>query len=183
MFSASPVVPETASATDRAPELATLSAVPSALASPEAPESPESPDVAPPPRASAVPRSPSLVAVGLDVASPVLPVLPVSPVTAVGDETAVDVAAPVAPVLVALDWAVDAPEAPEVATGSWMTVASPPAPPLVEAMVTALPPVNRGRPWSATAGPARERTGRLRGGGRSGPRRPRRRRGRRCPCC
>jgi hypothetical protein len=52
------------------------------------------------------------------------------PETAVGFDTALDVALPVFPELVALDWALVAPELPVVADGLTETVELPPFPPL-----------------------------------------------------
>ncbi|HWC12167.1 MAG TPA: hypothetical protein VG455_13210, partial [Acidimicrobiales bacterium] len=81
-----------------------------------------------------------LMAVGLDVAAPVEPVEPELPEMATGDEEATALALPVCPVLVELDWAVAAPERPEVATGLAVTDAPPPDPPLAELTDTLDPP-------------------------------------------
>src|SRR5205085_917830 len=69
-----------------------------------------------------------------------------------------EVAGPVAPVLVALDWEVASPERPEVARGLRPTVAAPPWPPAESAMAADVPP--KVRTWapaaavmSVTAGP------------------------------
>jgi hypothetical protein len=50
-----------------------------------------------------------------------------------GSETAIDVASPVSPVLVAVDDADDAPELPETATGVPTKVVPPPLPPAASA--------------------------------------------------
>ena len=57
------------------------------------------------------------MALAAEVAAPVLPVPPEAPVPATGLASATEVASPVSPVLVALDWELTAPEAPEVAVG------------------------------------------------------------------
>jgi len=80
------------------------------VARPVSPEEPELPDRAVPPKAMAVPRIAVLVAVGLDVAGPVAPVEPELPDSASGLDTADEIAAPVLPLLVALDCADACPE-------------------------------------------------------------------------
>src|SRR5437870_11843325 len=55
-------------------------------------------------------------------------------------------AGPVLPLLVAEDWAVEAPEAPEVARGSMVALMLPPFPPLASALAMASPPVMRTGP-------------------------------------
>jgi len=140
-FTAAPEEPDAEVLLALAPELAVLLALPTAIAGPVGPELPEPPEVAVPPVATAVPRMAVLVAVGLDVAAPVDPVEPELPETATGLLTATDVAAPVLPVLVALDCDEEDPEFPEVATGLTLTVEPPPAPPLAEVTATLEPPV------------------------------------------
>jgi len=140
-FTAAPVLPEAALLLLQAPEQALLLALPTASAAPVFPELPKLPDVAFPPTATAVPRMPVLVAVGLDVAAPVLPVFPELPETATGLLTADEEAGPVLPVLVALDCDFAGPELPEVATGVTLTVAAPPEPPLTLLWATLEPPV------------------------------------------
>jgi len=110
---AEPVDPELALDVASAPELATLLALPLAIAAPVLPELPELPEVALPPTAIAVPSIPVLTATGLDVAAPVAPVEPELPDTAIGAETALDEAGPVFPVLVALDCDDADPELPD----------------------------------------------------------------------
>jgi hypothetical protein len=134
------VEPDAALLVALAPELALLTALPTAMAGPVLPELPELPDVAVPPMATAVPRMPVLVAVGFDVAPPVLPVLPELPETATGLLTADDDAGPVFPVLVALDCDEADPEFPDVATGLTLTVEPPPDPPLAVVWATLDPP-------------------------------------------
>jgi hypothetical protein len=90
--------------------------------------------------ATAEPRIPELVAVGFEVAAPVLPVLPELPDTATGLLTADEDAGPVFPVLVALDCDFAAPELPDVATGVALTVEPPPEPPLDDVWLTLEPP-------------------------------------------
>ena len=84
---------------------------------------------------------PLFVAVGLEVAEPVAPVGPEPPEAAAGWEAAVEEAEPVSPVLVLPDWAVAAPELPDVAVGLMVTVEAPPLPPLAEPVATPAPPV------------------------------------------
>src|SRR5205085_4582313 len=74
---------------------------------------------------------------------PSLPVAPPLPEAADGSEMAVDEAAPVSPVLVAEDWAVEAPELPEVARGSMVARMAPPSPPLATALARESPPLTR----------------------------------------
>jgi len=76
-----------------------------------------------------------------DDTEPVAPLGPLPPDIATGLLTAEEVALPVLPVLVALDWAVDAPELPEVATGLDVTLELPPPPPPAPADPTVEPPV------------------------------------------
>src|SRR5439155_1277464 len=73
-------------------------------------------------------------------AGPVSPVGPESPESTTGLEIAVEVAGPVSPVLVAEDWAVEAPESPEAAVGSTVPRTSPPSPPLASALAMESPP-------------------------------------------
>jgi hypothetical protein len=141
LFTAAPVPPDAELLVALAPELATLLALPTAMAGPVFPELPEFPDTAPPPMATAVPRMPVLVAVGFDVAAPVPPVGPELPETATGLLTADDDAGPVFPVLVALDCDDDEPEFPDVATGLTLTVEPPPEPPLADVWDTLEPPM------------------------------------------
>ena len=140
-LAAVPVPPDAELLLAPAPELALLLALPTASAGPVFPELPELPDVALPPTATAVPRMPVFVAVGLDVAAPVVPVLPEFPDTATGLLTADDCAGPVLPVLVALDCEDDEPEFPDLATGVTLVVDPPPEPPLAELTATLDPPV------------------------------------------
>ena len=65
-----------------------------------------------------MPLMPVLMAPAVRFTLPVSPVLPESPDTAVGLPTAVELAPPVSPVLVAEDCAVEAPELPEKALGA-----------------------------------------------------------------
>ncbi len=112
----------------------------------------------------AVPSNAVLVAVGETITGPVAPVPPEWPETATGLLTAPDAADPVAPVLVALDWAETAPELPDMASGLTVTVVVPPAPPLAEPVATLEPPtavdaprVNREMLTAGPPGPARTR--------------------------
>src|SRR5205807_578414 len=66
-----------------------------------------------------------------------------------GSEIALEEAGPVAPVFVAEDWAVEAPEPPEVAVGSMLALMLPPAPPLASVLAMESPPVMRMAPVSA----------------------------------
>jgi hypothetical protein len=79
------------------------------------------------------------------------------PETAVGFDTALDVALPVFPELVALDWALVAPELPVVADGLTRTVEPPPFPPLALPTETLEPPTavddTAGAATTFTAGP------------------------------
>ncbi len=129
-FTAAPELPDAALPLAQAPEQALLLAAPTASAGPVFPELPELPEVAFPPTAVAVPRIPVLVAVGLDVAVPVLPVFPEFPDTATGLLTADDDAAPVFPVLVALVCDDADPVFPDLETGVTLAVDAPPEPPL-----------------------------------------------------
>src|SRR5205085_5539621 len=99
MLAAGPVLPESASERDRAPELAFEVVSPVAVAAPVAPVSPERPEVAVPAVPVARPRMALLVATPREVAMPVMPLAPVLPEVADGVEVALDVAPPVAPVL------------------------------------------------------------------------------------
>ena len=111
-FATSPVVPDAESEWDSAPELAMLKAAPATWALPVSPVLPESPL-----RTAAVmlpvPLIPVLAAVRSPRALPVLPESPESPLAATGLASAVDVAGPVLPVLVALDCAHAVPESPD----------------------------------------------------------------------
>lgn len=157
-FRAAPVDPDVAFDEALAPELATLMALPLAIASPVSPDRPELPEVASPPTAIAVPRIPVLIAVGLDVAAPVAPVEPELPETAIGADTADETAGPVFPVLVELDCDDDDPELPEIATGLATTLELPPEPPL--ALPTAmLEPPTATPPPTLTASPPPPATG------------------------
>ena len=89
-----------------------------------------------------------LLAVGDEVAPPVLPVGAELPAWATGADSASDEAAPVLPVLVLPDCEVAAPVLPDVAVGLMVTVEAPPAPPLAAPVEAPLPPT-----W-APAGPA-----------------------------
>ena len=140
-LAAVPVLPEKASALEAAPLLAAESAPPAARAAPVEPEPPVLPVVTAPPVAVAEPRMAELVAVGDEVAPPVPPVVPEFPDWAVGWAAAVDAAEPVSPVLVLPDWAVAAPELPDLAVGVMVTVEDPPLPPLAVPVATPLPPV------------------------------------------
>src|SRR2546423_14027539 len=71
----------------------------------------------------------SFLFVALTLASPVVPVMPESPEMATGLASAVEVAGPVSPVLVADDWAMAAPELPLIAEGDCVRLALPPSPP------------------------------------------------------
>jgi len=79
----------------------------------------------------------------LEAAPEAVPVEPVEPPTATGLEIATEVALPVSPVLVDDDWAVEAPELPEVAVGAAVRLAEPPAPPMAEPVATEVPPLPR----------------------------------------
>src|SRR5205085_10431090 len=83
-LTASPLAPEAEAPTALAPELAKLTALPMAEASPVAPVAPVAPETAGPPMAVAVPRMPVLVAWGFDVAAPELPEFPELPERALG---------------------------------------------------------------------------------------------------
>src|SRR5438270_4087080 len=102
-LTALPEMPDAAFAAEPAPELALLTASPKAPAAPVFPDGPDAPVVAVPPKVMAEPRIAVLSAIGLDVAAPVEPVVPELPENATGLLTAVEVAAPVLPVFVALD--------------------------------------------------------------------------------
>src|SRR5688500_15392991 len=112
----------------------------------------------------AMPSTTGLVAVGVTITGPVAPVPPELPETAVGLLTEPDVADPVAPGLVALDWDETAPELPDRASGATVTVVVPPAPPLAELVATLEPPtaddapmVNSKMLTAGPPGPARTR--------------------------
>ena len=113
-----------------APELAKLLAVPMEATEPVGPEPPELPEVTGAPTRSmtwaralrgpktlAMPRMPVLRAKGLETGVPGVPGVPELPEVETGLEVAEEMAAPVLPVLVALDWLMAAPEVPEVAVG------------------------------------------------------------------
>jgi hypothetical protein len=140
LLDASPVLPDWALETEDAPELAAEIAVPLALALPVRPVFPLSPECA---EASTftLPLIAVLLAETCDEAAPVLPLSPEFPDVADGLETDVDEAAPVLPVLVADDWAVVAPESPDVATGLTSTWTEPPPPPSAEAEAMESPPL------------------------------------------
>ena len=140
----SPVVPDVESAEEMAPELARLLESPLIRALPVLPESPERPDSTDP-LTFAVPLMPVLMAPAVNLASPVRPVSPELPEEAVGLPTAVELAPPVLPVFVEEDWAVEAPESPEMATGSCVIFTLPPSPPLTSALAIESPPVTL--PW------------------------------------
>ena len=165
-LNASPVSPEVETEEVWAPELAKLVALPTAVALPEVPEVPLSPEVAGsggaapltgmntlepptgmemppapllPPNTLAMPRMPVFRAKGLLVAAPLVPGVPDVPEVEAGLESAVEVAFPVSPELVALDWARDAPLSPVMALGLAVTSAEPPAPPPELLVDTTLP--------------------------------------------
>src|SRR5581483_7384686 len=98
----SPVVPDVAFDPEMAPELALLLESPVMRALPVFPESPERPEVAEPPTLPR-PLMPVLMAPAVRLTSPVRPVSPELPEAAVGLPTAVELAPPVSPVLVAED--------------------------------------------------------------------------------
>src|SRR5206468_3601614 len=75
-----------------------------------------------------------------EVALPEPPVSPELPDLAFGFDVAVEELAPVLPVLVALDWAVDAPELPDWARGEIVRLTLPPAPPLASTCAIESPP-------------------------------------------
>ena len=151
LLAARPVLPDNALAAELAPLFAAESAPPAANAAPVAPDPPVVPVWTVPPVAVAEPRMAELVAVGDDVAAPVPPVAPELPPAATGADSANEDAAPVSPVFVLPDCAVDAPELPVVAVGLIVTVEAPPEPPLAPPMAAPLPPVPT--IW-APAGPA-----------------------------
>src|SRR5437764_9969057 len=136
----SPVVPDAESEWDRAPELATLKAAPAALALPVSPVLPESPL-----RTAALtldlPLIPLLEAVRSVWALPVLPESPESPLAATGLASAVELAGPVLPVLVAVDCAHAVPESPDWASGDSSIHGEPPSPPLAVPWAMESPPV------------------------------------------
>ena len=163
-----PVSPDTELASEAAPLLAPENAVLAAAAFPVSPVLPESPL-----RTAEAPIFELLAGWVLSVAAvslvaPVFPESPESPDRATGSAIAVEEAAPVSPVLVDDDWARDRPESPEMAAGLWVTLTSPPSPPLTEPLAMESPPVTLPnvtrllRPrtvWRARASPARpERT-------------------------
>ena len=113
-----------------------------ALASPVRPESPVLPEKA------AVRGAPLALIVlsllvALTLASPVAPDMPESPVMATGLASAVEVAEPVSPVLVADDWAMAAPELPLIAEGDCVRLALPPSPPFALTSAIESPAVMR----------------------------------------
>src|SRR5438105_44073 len=138
----SPVSPDLACAFESAPELSDDLAAPAALASPVRPESPESPDSASPCGVLAD-NNDVLLSVTFALASPVVPVLPELPEMATGLASAVEVAGPVSPVLVADDWAIAAPESPLIAVGDESSSASPPSPPFALTSAMESPPARR----------------------------------------
>ena len=151
---ATPVLPESPRDDEAAPELAKELAVPMAVALPVGPLPPELPEVtlAPTrrtgtarllllPNTLAMPRMPVFRAKGLEVGVPGVPGVPEVPEVELGLEKAEEMAAPVLPVLVALDWLATRPESPETAAGFTLRVAAPPAPPLAAPVATPEPPV------------------------------------------
>src|SRR5438270_2134504 len=112
----SPVVPDAEVASESAPELAMDCAAPAAAAFPVRPVSPELPERTVT-SGLATPLMPSLRAVKSAEALPVVPESPELPDVAVGLAFAVELAAPVFPVLVADDWARERPEFPEMLVG------------------------------------------------------------------
>jgi hypothetical protein len=88
----------------------------------------------------------------VDLTLPVAPVGPELPVMATGFDEAVDVAGPVLPVLVAVDWELTAPEFPDWATGVSTTVGDPAEPPLELPEPVESPPALVA---AAAAGPSR----------------------------
>src|SRR5947209_4220871 len=141
-LAAGPVSPDVPSAFDWAPELALDFAAATAWASPVRPESPVLPvsvDVSGDDLALIV----WLSIVPSTLASPVVPVLPELPEMATGLASAVEVAGPVSPVLVADDWAIAAPESPLIAVGDESSSASPPSPPFALTSAMESPPARR----------------------------------------
>ena len=149
VFRARPESPEVAVDATWAPELAPLMAVPTERALPVRPLRPERPEVASPPTAMAVPRMAVFSASGMDSASPVSPVSPEFPEMADGAAVAVEVAAPVLPVLVALACEVASPVLPVVVSGVSVRLVAPPAPPLDWPVATLAPPAATGLPLTA----------------------------------
>jgi hypothetical protein len=130
VLKARPVLPVTAKDEVTAPELAKELAVPMEATEPVPPEPPELPEVTGAPTRSttwarplrgpntlAMPRMPVFRAKGLETGVPGVPGVPELPEVEIGLEVAEEMAAPVLPVLVALDWVLAAPEPPEVAEG------------------------------------------------------------------
>jgi hypothetical protein len=81
-----------------------------------------------------------------------VPGVPELPDVDTGLEVAEEMAAPVLPVLVALDWPPATPELPEVAVGAAVTEAAPPAPPPDWLVATLAPPVAVGLVTAPDAG-------------------------------
>ncbi len=120
-----------------APELASPSAVETASGVAGVAAAPELPEMAGPAVAVAVPRMAVLVAVELAWPPRWPRSCPSRPLRAAGLAATVEEAAPVRPVLVALDWEVASPVVPQVAVGVTVVVAAPPAPPLAAPVATA----------------------------------------------
>ena len=114
-----------------------------ATASPVFPESPERPERTVSLAMVALPLIAVLTAPRVAFTSPVAPVAPELPLSATGFAHAVELAPPVSPVLVAEDWAVEAPESPDTASGSCVMLTLPPAPPSAEVLAMESPPVTR----------------------------------------
>ena len=140
-MAALPVSPDVELAWLAAPLLAKLSAVPAAWVSPVLSESPELPDPSLFTSMIARPLIAVLTAPRVAFTSPLLPVSPESPLSATGLAQPVELAPPVFPVLVAEDCAVDAPELPDRASGSWVDLTSPPSPPSADVFAIESPPV------------------------------------------
>src|SRR5438270_3988703 len=115
-------------------------AAPAAAAFPVRPVSPELPERTVT-SGLATPLMPSLRAVKSAEALPVVPESPELPDVAVGLAFAVELAAPVFPVLVADDWARERPEFPEMLVGDRSSLPRPPLPPLAEPEAMESPPV------------------------------------------
>src|SRR5436305_14726651 len=93
----------------------------------------------------ALPLMPLLLAVRSALALPVLPESPELPLAATGLASAVELAGPVLPVLVAVDCAHAVPESPDWASGGSLSLGEPPSPPLARPRASesprgALPP-------------------------------------------
>jgi hypothetical protein len=135
-----PVAPDVATALELAPVLATLVALPIAVALPVFPEFPEPPLVEPPLPAPALPRSAAWEEFEDPLAGPVGPVSPEVPLVATGPVPAFELAPPVLPLLELPDVAPLLPEAPVVAPGVARSEEPPPAPPLALPVPLVLPP-------------------------------------------